>query len=51
MYKKRRFCHLICKNAAEAKRKFTLFANYRINSLSFKIANNSMTLGLAIRLY
>ena len=33
---KRRFCRLLCKNAAEAKKKFTLFANYRINSLSFQ---------------
>ena len=33
---KRRFCRLVCKNTAEAKKKFTLFANYRKNSLSFQ---------------
>ena len=62
---KRRFCYLLCKNAAEAKRKFRLFANNRENSLSFQFVNialliyrfevkkyhTSMILGFAIRLY
>lgn len=38
-HEKRRFCHLICKNAAEAKRNFSLFANFRRNHLSFQFVN------------
>lgn len=34
--KKRHFCHLMCKNAAEAERNFFLFAIYRKNLLSFQ---------------
>ena len=48
---------MVCKNAAEAKRKFTLFANYRKNSLSlhfvkiviliyrFEVKNRSIYMG------
>lgn len=36
---KRHFCHLMCKNAAEAERNFFLFAIYRKNFLSFQFLN------------
>ena len=46
MHKKRRFRHLICKNAAEAKKKFTLFADYRKNTLSLQFVNVAILLKL-----